>query len=229
MTYRRRQRWLRRLALGFAFATALFAGKVTPAAAVVDEGGSGTRIVSAGGWSGVVDADTGIPLSAGIPQGDEQYVSSEATQVIPYLSQGILTQEQANALQAAPSGDEVAFSNAIASQPAEVFIPGVTDFPKPTVTATRPDDRADRFTGVEQPPVISYLSQGMGANGEVGARPDNRADRFAHSDVASRPELASSGWNIEWNEALSVGIGALVLVLALGLGLGYLRRPRLAL
>ena len=43
------------------------------------------------------------------------------------------------------------------------------------------------------------------------------------------PSVASSGWNIEWNEALSVGIGALVLVLALGLGLGYLRRPKLAL
>ena len=267
MTFRRRQRWLRRLALGFAFATALFAGKVSAAWAVVDEGGSGTRIVSAGGWSGAVDADTGIPASSGIPQGDEQFLNGEAIQVIPYLSQGILTQEQADASQASPSGDELAFRNAIASQdpyltdvfvrqgesqggpdggnlsygilgemlksrqPAEVFIPGVTDFPKATATATptRPDDRADRFAGVEQPPVINYLSHGMAADGEVGARPDNRADRFAHSDVPTQPELASGGWNVEWNEALSVSIGALVLVLALGLGLGHLRRPRIAL
>jgi hypothetical protein len=236
MTFRRRQRWLRRLALGFAFATALFAGKVSAAAAVVDEGGSGTK----------------------------------AIQVIPYLSHGVLTQEQADATQATPSGDELAFRNAIASQDpylTDVFVrqgesQGGPDGAQPyssqgilgeavksrqpvqpisqremetlatskaTATATRPDDRADRFTGVEQPPVISYLSQGMAADGEVGARPDNRADRFAHSDVPTQPELASGGWNVEWNEALSVGIGALVLVLALGLGLGYLRRPRIAL
>jgi hypothetical protein len=304
MTFRRRQRWLRRLALGFAFATALFAGKVSPAWAVADEGGSSTRIVTAGGWTGAVDAESGIPVSAGIPNGDEQYLNTESMQVIPYLSHGILTEADAaqaaaeaihdpyltdvfvrqgeslggpdgdetafaNAIrsQPAPSGDEVAFSNAIASQDPfltdvnvrqgeslggpdggtlshqilgefletrqapEPFIPGVTDFPKPTVTATptRPDDRADRFTGLEQPPVISYLSHGMGADGEVGARPDNRADRFAHSDVPAQPELSSGGWNVEWNEAVSVGIGALVLVLALGLAFGYLRRPRLAL
>ena len=199
MTFRRKQRWLRRLALGFAFATALFAGKVSAAGAVVDEGGSGS-----------------------------------AVQVIPYLSHGILTQEQADAAQLSRSGDELAFRNAIASQdpyltdvfvrqgesqggpdggnlsqavfgemlksrqPAEVFVPGVTDFPKAAVTATP-------------------------------TRPDDRADRFAHSDVPAQTALASGGWNVEWSEALAVGIGALVLVLAFGLGLGYLRRPRIAL
>lgn len=60
MTYRRRHRWLRRLALGLAFAT--FA---SPAAAKLDEG-EGNRYVTAGGWSGLVDPDTGVPLSAGI-------------------------------------------------------------------------------------------------------------------------------------------------------------------
>jgi hypothetical protein len=299
MKYRRRQRWLRRLALGLAFATVVVGGRVSPAFAKPDEGGAATRYASTEGWSGPVD-ENGIPVSAGIPT-EEQTI-----QVIPYLSHGMLTEADASQAaaeaihdpyltdvfvrqgeslggpdgseaataralqsQAVPSGDEVAFSNAIASQDPyltdvfqrpgfrpgdsvsgpdgmsletrgellesrqapEPFIPGVTDFPRPTVAAasTRPDDRADRVTGTHQPPVISYLSQGMGADGEVGARPDNRADRFAHSDVASRPELASDGWNVEWNEAMSVGIGALVLVLALGLGLGYLRRPRLAL
>jgi hypothetical protein len=142
MTFQRRHRWFRRFALGFAFATVLFAGNVSAAAAVVAEGGS------------------------------------QSTQV-------------------APSGDEIAIRNAIASrQLAEVFIPGVTDFPQPTATAT-------------------------------ATRPDDRADRFAH--IAPQSEPASSGWNVEWNQALTFGIGGLVLVLALGLGVGYLRRPRLAL
>ncbi len=64
---------------------------------------------------------------------------------------------------------------------------------------------------------------------QVGARPDDKADRFAHSDVAPQPELASGGSNIEWNEAFTLGIGALVLMLGVGLGLSYLRRPRLSL
>jgi hypothetical protein len=212
MMYRRRQRWLRRLALGFAVATALFAGKVSVAWAVVDEG--------------------------------------EPIQVIPYLSHGMLTQADASQAVAetihdpyltdvfvrqgeslgGPDGDQVAFANAIKSQPApsgdELAFANAIGSQE---TATRPDDRADRFTGLQQPPVISYLSHGMAADGEVGARPDNRADRFAHSDVTPQPELSSNGWNVEWNEALSFGIGGLVLVLALGLGIGYLRRPRLAL
>ena len=66
MTYRRRHRWLRRLALGFAFATF-----VAPAAAQLDEGSGVPSVVTAGGWTGLVDTETGIPLSAGIPQGDE--------------------------------------------------------------------------------------------------------------------------------------------------------------
>lgn len=61
MTYRRRHRWFRRLAVGLAFAA--FA---SPAAAKLDEGGDGNRYVTAGGWSGLVDPDTGVPLSAGI-------------------------------------------------------------------------------------------------------------------------------------------------------------------
>ena len=186
MTYRRRHRWLRRLALGFAFAT--FAA---PATAQLDEGSGVPSSVTAGGWTGMVDTETGIPLSAGIPQGDEAKVE---------------------------------------------FIQGVTDFPKAAAVeqpqvinhrqletlaaengqsaAVRPDDRADRFTGNPQP---------------QGIRPDDKADRFAHSDVAPQPEVASGGWNVEWNEAFTFGIGALVLMVGLGLGLSYLRQPRLSL
>jgi len=135
-------------------------------------------------------------------------------------------------------------------QAPEPFIPGVTDFPKGTVVeepqllnhrqvetlateyassaAVRPDDRADRFTGIEQPQVVNYLSHGLAADGEVGARPDDRADRFAHSDVTSSPQLASTGSSVDWNGPLTLGIGAIVLALALGLGLGFLKRPKIA-
>jgi hypothetical protein len=69
MKYRRRQRWLRRIALGLAFATVVVAGEVAPASAKFDEGGGafGSRYVVTQGWSGPVDSETGIPLSAGIP------------------------------------------------------------------------------------------------------------------------------------------------------------------
>lgn len=176
MTYRRRHRWLRRLAFGLAFAT--FAA---PAAAKLDEVGDGNRYVyvTAGGWSGFVDSQTGVPLSAGIPQGDEQLIGDQATQS---LSPSVL-------------GEAVKTRQA--------------------VVATRPDDRADRFTGIEQPQVIS-------------ARPDDKADRFAHSDVASSSEQASSGSAVDWDGAMTLGIGAVVLALALGLGLGFVKRPRIA-
>ena len=236
MTYRRRHRWLRRFALGLAFAT--FAA---PAAAKPTKADDGLRYVTAGGWSGYVDAETGIPVSAGITQDD----GDESTKVIPYLSQGLLTEAD----QAAAAAEAI-HDRYVSRQAPELFIPGVTDFPKGTVvddsqllnhrqletladeyaasTAVRPDDRADRFTGIEQPQVVNYLSHGMAADGEVGARPDNRADRFAHSDVASSPELASSGSSVDWNGPLTLGIGAVVLALALGLGLGFLKRPKMA-
>ena len=69
MKYRRRQRWLRRVALGLAFATVAVAGEAAPASAKFDDGGGGfgSRYVSTRGWSGPVDPETGIPLSAGIP------------------------------------------------------------------------------------------------------------------------------------------------------------------
>ncbi len=75
MKYRRRTWWLRRMALGLAFAS--FAA---PAAAQPDENaGNAAVTVTAGGWSGAVDS-AGIPLSAGIPSGDEAFL------VDPYLT-----------------------------------------------------------------------------------------------------------------------------------------------
>ena len=344
MSYRRRHRWFRRMALGLAFASVLAAGRVSVAAAKFDEGTSGSRYVAAGGWSGQVDMESGIPMSAGIPHGDEQFIDSQAVQVIPYLSHGMLTESDelafANAVIAAaeslhdpigpgelgavaaataihdrypvgstrpdgdtlairnaieaqtlaaaagkaihdrypigssrPDGDTIAIRNAVEAQTlaaaeaihdpfvspglvdqaqllatveaihdpfvspgvlgeavktnlADVrFTPGVTDFP--TTPQPAPDNRVERALE-PGPQVIPYLSQGLTAADVVGARPDDRADRFAHSDVQTPLEVSSSGSTFEWNDALTVGIGALVLVLGLGLALGYLRRPRLA-
>ena len=287
MSYRRRHRWFRRMALGLAFASVLFAGSVVDAAAKFDEGTGGSRYVVAGGWSGPVDMESGIPLSAGIPNGDEQFIDPKAVQVIPYLSHGMLTEADelafANAVIAAaeslhdpigpgeqatvaagaaihdrypsvsstrPDGDEIAIRNAIEAQTlaaaeaihdpyvspgvlgeavktnlADVkFVPGVTDFP---TAQTAPDNRVER--ALEQgPQVIPYLSHGMTSDDVVGVRPDDKADRFAHSNVQTPVEVSASGSTFEWNDALTVGIGALVLALGLGLALGYLRRPRLA-
>ena len=264
MSYRRRHRWFRRMALGLAFASVLFAGSVTDAVAKPDEGGDGSRYVTAGGWSGEVDMESGIPLSAGIPHGDEPFVDSQSGQVIPYLSHGLLTEADVQAAaaeaihdpypsvsQTRPDGDEIAIRNGIEAQRlaaaeairdpyvspgvlgeavktnvADVkFIPGVTDFP--TASQLAPDNRVER--ALEQgPQVIPYLSHGMTSDDVVGLRPDDRADRFAHSDVQTPLEVSSSGSTFEWNDALTVVIGALVLALGLGLALGVRRRPRLA-
>jgi hypothetical protein len=214
MTYRRKHRWLRRLALGLVFAT--FAA---PAAAKPDEGTSGVRYVTAGGWSGYVDSDTGIPVSAGIPQGDEPVID-ESAQVIPYLSHGILTEadQAAAAAESQQAEPQLLNQRQLETLAAE----------NGASAATRPDDRADRFTGIEQPQV-GYLSDGQATDAEVGARPDDKVDRFAHSDVAAQPELAGTGSTLDSHDwFMTLGIGAIVLALALGLGLGFAKRPKLA-
>ena len=168
MTYRRRHRWLRRLALGLAFATF-----VAPAAARPDENGGGSNVVTAGGWTGPVDPETGIPLSAGIPQGDEQFTGDQAPQVIPYLSHGILTEADAAAAAAeaihdpyltdvfvrpgeslgGPDGDEIAVRNALDRQAVAkaeaVHDPYLTDlFVRPGESLGGPDGTAAQSASV---------------------------------------------------------------------------------
>jgi hypothetical protein len=101
MSYPREHRWFRRIAFGLAIASVVVAGR---ASAMIDPGTHGSQQVKAGGWSGAVDIESGIPLSAGIPLGDEEFVDDQAVDVIPYLSHGILTQEEADA--AAQTGDD---------------------------------------------------------------------------------------------------------------------------
>jgi hypothetical protein len=92
MSYPSKQRWLGRIALGLALTSVMFVGRASGSQARIDPGSGCSSYVKAGGWSGMVDRESGIPCSAGIPSGNEQ-----AVEVIPYLSHGILTQEEADA------------------------------------------------------------------------------------------------------------------------------------
>ena len=83
--------------------------------------------------------------------------------------------------------------------------------------AVRPDDRADRFAGVQQTLVASNA-----------VRPDDRANRFAISDGVLTAAPQSTDSSVSWDGAVTFGLAALVLVLALGLGISYIRRPRIA-
>jgi hypothetical protein len=84
-------------------------------------------------------------------------------------------------------------------------------------TAVRPDDRADRFAGVQQ----TLLARNA-------VRPDDRANRFAISDGVLTAAPRSTDSSVSWDGAITFGLAALVLVLALGLGISYIRRPRIA-
>jgi hypothetical protein len=105
MSYPRKHRWIRRMALGLTLSTMMFAGSASVVAAMIDPGTHGSDYVRAGGWSGLVDLESGIPLSAGIPYGDEEYIDDQTLEVIPYLSHGTLTQEQADATAAEADDD----------------------------------------------------------------------------------------------------------------------------
>ena len=213
MTYRRRHRWLRRLALGLAFAT--FAA---PAAA---KPGDGVRYVTAGGWSGYVDSETGIPVSAGIPQGDEPVID-ESTQVIPYLSHGIVT-EADQAAAAAEAIHDPYLTDVFVRQGESLGGPdgGPQSSQSVLGESVKSQQAGPQLLNQRQ---LETLAAESGAS--AATRPDDRADRFAHSDVASQPDTAST---VESHDGfMTVGIGALMLALALGLGVAFVKRPKLA-
>jgi hypothetical protein len=192
--------------------------------------------------------ESGIPVSAGIPEGDEQFIDPQEVQVIPYLSHGILTEADAQAAAAEAIHD-----------------PYLTD---PSVLGelvkSAPLNRVERALQ-GNPQVIPYLSHGVLTEADAQAlaaeaiadpnltRLDDRqvpvdGDQIAMSnalesqrfvpgvtDFPATPQadtpavVASSGGStVEWNEALTAGIGAFVIVLGLGLAFGYLKRPKLA-
>jgi hypothetical protein len=244
MTYRRRHRWFRRMALGLAFASVMLAGRVSVAAAKFDEGTSGSRYVSAGGWSGAVDMESGLPVSAGIPEGDEQFISTDSVQVVPYLSHGILTEADAQVAAAeaihdpyltdvfvrpgeslgGPDGDQIAVQNALSSQGPQV-IPYLSHG-----ILTQSDTDAALMAAIAEPFVAGVTDFPSRQLETAAVRPDDLADRFALSDVAAEPQVVSSSSDsgMEWNEAVMAGLGTLALGLGLGLAFGHLRRPKLA-
>jgi hypothetical protein len=120
MSYRRRHRWFRRLALGLAFASVVFAGSASVAAAKGDEG-----------------------------------ASTAQTQVIPYLSHGILTQADADVAAAAAQPQKPRLSPYISLWMARDYSAWQTDVP------VRPDDVADRFS---QSDVVSKVEPTNGDN-----------------------------------------------------------------
>ena len=151
MSYRRRHRWFRRMALGLAFASVIFAGRASVAAAKFDEGTEGSRYVTVGGWSGLVDMESGIPLSAGIPHGDEQFLAEEEVQVIPYLSHGILTEQDAQATAAEAIHDPYMIESqaslpATRSRSRTRSRPGATSRATRSRSPTRSSPQPSRFT-----------------------------------------------------------------------------------
>ncbi|HYK07342.1 MAG TPA: hypothetical protein VEW11_06190 [Gaiellaceae bacterium] len=142
------------MALGLAFASVTVAGGASVAAAKDDPGTGGSRYVAAGGWSGMVDVESGIPLSAGIPEGDEQFIDEQAVDVIPYLSHGILTQAEADATAAQAIHDPYLTDVYVRSGESLGGADGLA----------RADGDAIAFANAiesQQPTVIPYLSQGL--------------------------------------------------------------------
>jgi hypothetical protein len=66
MSFRRRHRWLRRLALALAVAVVVAVSGASLAYAKGAAGAPGAVYVTTPGWSGLVDEESGIPLAAGI-------------------------------------------------------------------------------------------------------------------------------------------------------------------
>jgi len=97
MSHPSKHRWFGRIALGLALTSVMFVGRASVSQARVEPGSGCSSYVKAGGWSGEVDRESGIPCAAGIPSLGDDIVDVKAVRVIPYLSHGILTQEQADA------------------------------------------------------------------------------------------------------------------------------------
>jgi hypothetical protein len=203
--------------------------------------------------TGLAFATLAAPAAAKVDDGGNAAATSK---VIPYLSHGMTTSTEAQALahyealthrqleelaasRAISNGDALTHRQIeeLSAAQANEFIPGVTDFPKPVA--------------IDAPRVINYLSHGAtgsdfpgsadrivsasvlgelvkSARPEAVVRPDDQADRFALSSVDSTVSTASTDSGLSWDGAMMIGIGTLVVVLALGLGFAYARRPRVA-
>jgi hypothetical protein len=143
MEARRRQRRLGRFALGLAVAGAAVAASVSPARAEPDDTVLGWSYASAEGWSGKVDTDSGMPLSAGISEGYQFAIAADSADD-PYLTDVSVRQGESNG---GPDGDEIAFRNAlrsraIAQAQLDLGAGFVDDFPRQGESQGGPDGGA---------------------------------------------------------------------------------------
>jgi hypothetical protein len=147
MSYPRKHRWFHRMALGLALASVMVAGRASVVAAKIDPGTQGSGHVKAGGWSGMVDLESGIPLSAGIPLGDEEFIDEQAVEVIPYLSHGILTQEEADS-----QADDDPYLTDINVRPGESLggPDGGPAAPRPALESTDTSAKGDTQADIER-------------------------------------------------------------------------------
>jgi hypothetical protein len=149
MSYPKKHRWFRRMALGLAFASVMFVGRASVAPAKIDPGTQGSGLVTAGGWSGMVDLESGIPLSAGIPLGDEEFIDGQAVEVIPYLSHGILTQDEADAT--AQAGDDPYLTDVYVRPGESLGGPdGGPAAPRPALESNETSAKADTQADIER-------------------------------------------------------------------------------
>ena len=127
-----------------------------------------------------------------------------------------------------------AHARPIESAAGEVSSPNVISYLSHGMTAA---DALDPQTGIPlsagiPAPGDPYIvaDPGYGALSDAGpVRPDARADRFVVGDATpAAPVAGSDRITIEWQDGLTVGLGALALALALGLAVTYVRRPRIA-
>ena len=156
MSYPRKHRWFSRMALGLALASVMFVGRASVAPARIDPGTQGSGHVKAGGWSGMVDLESGVPLSAGMPNGDEQFIDEQAVDVIPYLSHGLLTQEDAGATDAQSADD-----------------PYLTDI------YVRP---GESFGGPDGGPIVTRPAEFQGARADADAAADKEQTERVWTD-----------------------------------------------
>ena len=93
MSYRRRHRWFRRLALGLAFASVLVAGRASVAAATVD-GGAVIPYLSHGL---LTEADAQAAAAEAIHDSvrPDHFATSQQPQQTPYMSLGLQAEFQA--------------------------------------------------------------------------------------------------------------------------------------
>lgn len=119
---------------------------------------------------------------------------------------------QAKPLPAGPGHDDTAVAAAAAQQAGDPYLTDIPSRPL-VVDATGPDG-------------TSLTTPGDAVATPV--RPDDRAERFTVSggEVAV---VADNGSAVDWDNGLTIGLGALALALALGIAVALLRRPRIAL